>query len=103
MSTTAQPTCPSFRALARQVLQSALPRPQKAVLHALLAYARADLTVYHAQGQLAWECDYTRPIIKKALAALQAQAILRVRQGPRQHRATEYAIDLNQLPSRAPY
>jgi hypothetical protein len=73
------------------------------VLQALLAYARADLTVYHAQGQLAWACDYTRPVIKQALSALQAQAILRVLQGPRQHRATEYAIDLNRLPNRAPY
>jgi hypothetical protein len=103
MSTAALPTCPSFRALARLVLQSALPRPQKAVLHALLAYARADLTVYHSQGQLAWECDYTRPIIKKALATLKAQAILRVRQGPRQHYATEYRLDLSRLPSRASY
>jgi hypothetical protein len=103
MSTTAPEISLSFRALARQVLQSALPRPQKAVLQALLAHARADLTVYHAQGQLAWECDYTRPIIKKALAALKAQAILRVRQDPRQHYATEYALDLSHLPSRAPY
>jgi hypothetical protein len=103
MSTTAPETYPSSRALVRLVLQSALPRPQKVVLLALLAYARADLTVYHAQGQLAWECDYTRPLIRKALAALEAQAILRVLQGPRQHRATEYTIDLTRLPSRAPY
>jgi hypothetical protein len=84
------------------VLQSALPRPQKVVLLALLAYARPDLTVYHAQEQLAWECDYTRPVIKQALAALKAQAILRVLQGPRQHYATDYAIDLSRLPARAP-
>jgi hypothetical protein len=103
MSTAAPETYAPFRALARLVLQSALPRPQKVVLHALLAHARTDLTVYHAQGQLAWECDYTRPIIKKALAALKAQAILRVRQDPRQHYATEYALDLSRLPSRAPY
>jgi hypothetical protein len=103
MSTATSSTYPSFRALVRLVLQSALPRPQKAVLQALLAYARADLTVYHAQGQLAWACDYTRPVIKQAPAALKAQAILRVLQGPRQHRATEYAIDLSRLPSRAPY
>jgi hypothetical protein len=103
MSTAASETYPSSRALVRLVLQSALPRPQKAVLQALLAYARADLTVYHAQGQLAWACDYTRPVIKQVLTALQAQAILRVLHGPRQHRATEYAIDLNRLPSRAPY
>jgi hypothetical protein len=103
MSTAASSTSLSFRTLARLVLQSALPRPQKAVLHALLAHARPDLTVYHAQGQLVWECGYTRPIIKKALATLKAQAILRVRQEARQHYATEYAIDLNQLPSRAPY
>jgi hypothetical protein len=103
MSTAASETYPSFRTLVRLVLQSALPRPQKAVLQALLAYARSDLTVYHAQGQLAWACDYTRPVIKQALAALQAQAILRVVKGPRQHRATEYAIDLSHLPNRAPY
>lgn len=103
MSTAAPETYASSRALVRLVLQSALPRPQKVVLLALLAYARADLTVYHAQGQLAWECDYTRPIIRKALAALEAQAVLRVLQGPRQHRATEYTIDLTRLPSRAPY
>jgi hypothetical protein len=103
MSTATSATSPSFRALIRRVLQSALPRPQKAVLQALLAYARSDLTVYHAQGQLAWACDYTRPVIKQALSALQAQAILRVLQGPRQHRATEYVIDLNRLPSRTPY
>jgi hypothetical protein len=103
MSTASPEMYPSFRSLTRLVLQSALPRPQKAVLQALLAHARADLTVYHAQGQLAWECDYTRPSIRKALAALEAQAILRVRQGPRQHRATEYAMDLSRLPSRAPY
>jgi hypothetical protein len=103
MTTAAPETYASSRALVRLVLQSALPRPQKVVLLALLAYARADLTVYHAQGQLAWECDYTRPVIRKALAALEAQAILRVLQGPRQHRATEYMIDLAHLPSRAPY
>jgi hypothetical protein len=103
MSTAASETYPSSRALIRLVLQSALPRPQKVVLLALLAYARPDLTVYHAQEQLAWECDYTRPIIKQALAALKAQAILRVIQGPHQHYATDYAIDLSRLPSRAPY
>jgi hypothetical protein len=103
MSTAASETYPSSRALIRLVLQSALPRPQKVVLLALLAYARPDLTVYHAQEQLAWECDYTRPVIKQALAALKAQAILRVLQGPHQHYATDYAIDLSRLPTRAPY
>src|SRR5688572_18603698 len=103
MSTVAPETYSSLRALIRLVLQSALPRPQKAVLLALLAYARPDLTVYHAQEQLAWECDYTRPVIKQALAALKAQAILRVLQGPHQHYATDYAIDLSRLPARAPY
>jgi hypothetical protein len=103
MSTAAPETYASSRAVVQLMLQSALPRPQKVVLQALLAYARSDLTVYHAQGQLAWACDYTRPVIKQALAALKAQAILRVLENPRQHYATEYAIDLSQLPSRAPY
>lgn len=103
MSTAAPETYPSSRALVRLVLQSALPRPQKVVLIALLVYARPDLTVYHAQEQLAWECDYTRPVIKAALAALKAQAILRVLHEPHQHYSTEYAIDLSRLPSRAPY
>jgi hypothetical protein len=103
MTTAAPETYTSSRALIRLVLQSALPRPQKVVLIALLAYARPDLTVYHAQEQLAWECDYTRPVIKQALAALRAQAILRVIQGPHQHYATDYAIDLSRLPTRAPY
>jgi hypothetical protein len=103
MSTAASETYSSSRALIRLVLQSALPRPQKVVLIALLVYARPDLTVYHAQEQLAWECDYTRPVIKAALAALKAQAILWVLQGPHQHYATDYAIDLTRLPARAPY
>jgi hypothetical protein len=103
MSTAASETYSSSRALIRLVLQSALPRPQKIVLMALLVYARSDLTVYHAQEQLAWECDYTRPVIKAALAALKAQAILRVLQQPYQHYSTEYAIDLSRLPTRAPY
>ena len=103
MNPTAPELALSLRAKIQLVLQSALPRPQKAVLQALLAYARPDLTVYHAQGQLAWACDYTRPTIKQALAALKARAILRVLRGPRQHYATEYAIDLSRLPRRAPY
>jgi hypothetical protein len=103
MSTAASETYSSFRTLVRLVLQSALPRPQKVVLLALLAYARPALTVYHAQEQLAWECGYTRPIIKEALAALKAQAILQVLQRPHQHYSTEYAIDLSRLPTRVPY
>jgi hypothetical protein len=103
MSTGVHESYQSFRSLAQLVLKSALTRPQKAVLQALLAHARADLTVYHAQGQLAWECDYTRPTIKQALDALKAQSILRVLENPHQHYATEYAIDLSWLPSRAPY
>jgi hypothetical protein len=103
MSMAASETYASSRALVRLVLQSALTRPQKVVLIALLVYARPDLTVYHSQDQLAWECDYTRPVIKAALAALKAQAILRVLHGPHQHYSTEYAIDLSCLPTRAPY
>ena len=43
------------------------------------------------------------PGYQTALAALQAQAILRVLHGPHQHYATEYAIDLSRLPARVPY
>ncbi len=82
------------------VLRSPLPRAHKHVLLALLAYARPDLTVYHAQSQLATELDYSETYIREILTHLTACHILGVVGTPRQHYATEYAIDLAQLPDR---
>jgi hypothetical protein len=77
-----------------------LPRSHKHVLVALLAYARPDLTVYHAQSQLAVELDYSQTYIREILTHLTACRILGVVGTPRQHYATEYAIDLGHLPDR---
>jgi hypothetical protein len=70
------------------------------VLLALLAYARPDLTVYHAQSQLAAELDYSETYIREILTHLTACRLLEVLGAPRQHYATEYAIDLAHLPDR---
>jgi hypothetical protein len=70
------------------------------VLLALLAYARPDLTVYHAQSQLATELDYSETYIREILTHLTACRILGVVGTPRQHYATEYNIDLAHLPDR---
>jgi hypothetical protein len=80
------------------VLRSPLPRSHKYVLLVLLAYARPDLTVYHAQSQLAAELDYSETYIREILTHLTACRILGVVGAPRQHYATEYAIELGHLP-----
>lgn len=67
----------------------------------LLAYARPDLSVYHAQIQLAAELDYSETYIRDILTHLTACRILEVWGAPRQHYATEYAIDLDHLPDRS--
>ena len=79
------------------VLRSPLPRSHKYVLLALLAYARPGLTVYHAQSQLATELDYSETYIREILTHLTACRILEVLGAPRQHYATEYAVDLGHL------
>jgi hypothetical protein len=94
---------PEPRSLAKRlqaVLRSPLPRAHKHVLLALLAYARPDLTVYHAQSQLAVELDYSETYIREILTHLTGCRILGVLGPPRQHYATEYAIDLGHLPDR---
>lgn len=94
------PEPPSLAKRLQAVLRSPLPRAHKHVLLALLAYARPDLTVYHAQSQLATELDYSKTYIREILTHLTACQILGVVGTPRQHYATEYAIDLGHLPDR---
>jgi hypothetical protein len=94
------PEPPSLAKRFQAVLRSPLPRSHKHVLLALLAYARPDLTVYHAQSQLATELDYSETYIREILAHRTACRILEVLGAPRQHYATEYAIDLGHLPDR---
>jgi large exoprotein involved in heme utilization and adhesion len=94
------PEPPSLAKRLQAVLRSPLPRSHKYVLLALLAYARPDLTVYHAQSQLAAELDYSETYIREILTHLTACRILEVLGAPRQHYATEYAIDLGHLPDR---
>lgn len=92
------PEPPSLAKRFQAVLRSPLPRAHKHVLLALLAYARPDLIVYHAQSQLATELDYSETYIREILTHLTACHILGVVGTPRQHYATEYAIDLGHLP-----
>jgi hypothetical protein len=92
------PEPPSLAKRPQAVLRSPLPRSHKYVLLALLAYARPDLTVYHAQRQLAAELDYSKTYIREILTHLTACQILGVVGTPRQHYATEYVIDLRHLP-----
>jgi hypothetical protein len=87
----------------RAVWQSALTRAQKAVLQVLLTYARPDLTVYHAEAELAWAAEYTVPTVCAALTTLRALGVLTVLKKSRQRYATEYRIDLTKLPTRPPY
>jgi hypothetical protein len=94
------PEPPSLAKRLQAVLRSPLPRAHKHVLLALLAYARPDLTVYHAQSQFATELDYSKTYIREILTHLTACQILGVVGAPRQHYATEYAIDLGHLPDR---
>jgi hypothetical protein len=91
------PEPPSLAKRLRAVLRSPLPRAHK---HVLLAYARPDLTVYHTQSQLATELDYSETYIREILTHLTACRILEVLGAPRQHYATEYAIELGHLPDR---
>jgi hypothetical protein len=95
------PEPPSLAKRLQAMLRSPLPRSHKYVLLALLAYARPDLTVYHAQSQLAAELDYSETYIREILTHLTACRILGVVGAPWQHYATEYAIDLGHLPDRA--
>jgi hypothetical protein len=87
----------------RQVWQSALPHAQKVVLQLLLSYARPDFTVYHSEGEIAWELGYTTPTVYTALKQLRALQVLTVLFKARQQYATEYRIDLTKLPAPRPY
>lgn len=103
--TPADPTAKPGKSFAqlRAIVWSDLSRAQKAVLTTLLAYARPDLSVYHAEADLAWESGYTVPTVHAALARLLADGVLTVRQKPRQHYATEYQIHLGKLNIRTPH
>src|SRR5687768_12945820 len=89
---------PSRRDRLQHVLQSVLPHRGKAVLMALLAWARADLTVYHGQRALAAELGYHPSYIRIILAELIRQEILEVNEAPRRGRVTGYTIHLDRLP-----
>ena len=94
--------CKSF-AQVQAVWQSALPRAEKVVLQVLLAYARPDLSVSHAQAELAWKGEYTEHTVSDALKALKAAKIVTEAPGHGRapYRATAYQIDLRHLPTRS--
>ena len=68
------------------------------LLMVLLTWARADLTVYHGQQDLAAELGYHPSYVRIILAELCEEKILEVNEKPRRGYVTGYTIHLDRLP-----